>query len=163
MTAKLGDIIEIHCRNCRLNLDASVSALNADGTIAKVQCRTCRHFVDYKAPVPVEEKRAKLIQKAMRIAERHTQGRSAPPKPKAGEALSQEAVVKALWEEATKGANPLKSKFYDPHKTFAGQDLVTHRQHGLGVVQEVGEDSVLVLFREGLVRLDHARPREDEE
>ena len=47
----LGDVIEIRCRFCRLNLDANVSALGPDGGIVKVQCRTCRHFQDRKSVV----------------------------------------------------------------------------------------------------------------
>ncbi len=158
----LGDVIEIRCRFCRLNLDANVSALAPDGTIAKVQCRTCRHFQDYKAPVPVEDQRAALIRKAMKIAEKHTRGATErAPAPKSTGTLSAEAVAKALWEEATKDANPLKSKIYDVHRSFAVDDLITHRQMGLGVVREADDQAILVLFREGFQRLPHDQPRDE--
>lgn len=159
----LGDVIEIRCRFCRLNLDANVSALAPDGSIAKVQCRTCRHFQDFKAPVPVEDQRAALIKKAMKIAERHTRGTGdrTPTNAKTTGSLSAEAVAKALWDEATKDANPLKSKIYDEHRTFQVDDLVTHRKMGLGVVRETDDTSILVLFREGFQRLPHDVPREE--
>jgi hypothetical protein len=159
----LGDVIEIRCRFCRLNLDANVSALAPDGSIAKVQCRTCRHFQDFKAPVPVEDQRAALIKKAMKMAERHTQGSGprATPTPRTTGALSAEAVAKALWDEATKDANPLKSKIYDVHRCFVLDDLITHRKMGLGVVREVDDTTILVLFREGFVRLPHDEPRDE--
>ena len=160
----LGDVIEIRCRFCRLNLDANVSALGPEGGIVKVQCRTCRHFQDFKAPVPVEEQRAILIRKAMKIAERHTQGTSGrrmQPASSTG-SLSAEAVAHALWDEATKDANPLKSKIYDQYRTFLLDDLVTMKGVGLGVVREVDEGTVLVLFREGFKRIPHSQPREDD-
>ncbi len=159
----LGDVIEIRCRFCRLNLDANVSALGPDGGIVKVQCRTCRHFQDFKAPRPIEDQRAALIRKVMKIAERHTQGtsnRSTPAATTTG-SLSAEAVAKALWDEATKDANPLKSKIYDPHRAFGVDDLIHHKGRGLGVVREADDVSILVLFREGFVRLPHDEPRDE--
>lgn len=159
----LGDVIEIRCRFCRLNLDANVSALAPDGAIAKVQCRTCRHFQDFKAPVPVEDQRAALIRKAMKIAEKHTRGssdRKASATRTTG-SLSAEAVAQALWDEATKDANPLKSKIYDPHRTYSVDDLITHRPQGLGVVRESDEATILVLFREGFLRLPQNEPRDE--
>lgn len=159
----LGDVIEIRCRFCRLNLDANVSALGPDGAIVKVQCRTCRHFQDFKAPKPVEDQRAALIKKVMKIAERHTQGSSdRKTSSSATASLTPEAVAKALWDEATKDANPLKSKIYDKHRSFGVDDLIHHKGMGLGVVREADDVSVLVLFREGFVRLPHDQPREDE-
>jgi len=157
----LGDVIEIRCRFCRLNLDANVSALGPDGAIVKVQCRTCRHFQDFKAPKPIEDQRAALIRKVMKIAERHTQGTADRKTSTTTGSLSAEAVAKALWDEATRDANPLKSKIYDPHRAFVVDDLIHHRGMGLGVVREADDVSILVLFREGFVRLPHDVPRDD--
>jgi hypothetical protein len=165
-TAALGDPIEIWCRYCRLNLDANVSAIK-DGAIAKVQCRTCRHFQDYRPPVPASEQRQKLIRKAMKLAERRGGGpsRSAPARhAPAAESLSPEAVARAMWEEATKDADALRAKVYDTHRKYAEGDVILHKAHGMGVVREVrDEDStILALFREGVQRLEHDRSVEDE-
>jgi phage FluMu protein Com len=164
-TAKhgLGDIVDIRCRFCRLNLDASVSALGPDGSIMKVQCRTCKHFQDFKAPVPVEDQRAALLKKVMKIAERHTRGSSdrSGPAIKTTGILSAEVVARALWEEATVDANPLKSKIYDQHRVFLVDDLITCKGKGLGVVREVDDQSILVLFREGFERLPQGQPRDE--
>jgi hypothetical protein len=160
----LGDVVEIRCRYCRLNLDANVSSLGPDGAIAKVQCRTCRHFQDFKAPVPVEEQRAKLIRKAMKLAEKHTQGAGGThhaPATRTTGSLSAEAVARALWQEATKDANPMRSKPYDPHRSYLLDDLIAHKTLGLGVVREVSDDGLLILFRDGFQRLPHEVPREE--
>lgn len=157
-TFNLGDLIEIWCRYCRLNLDGVVAALK-DGEVVKVQCRTCRHFQDYKPPVPMEQQRQKLLRKAMRIAERHGKG-PARMEPEKEENLSQEAVIRTLWEEATKDASSLRASVYEEYKAFKEKDVILHKAFGMGVVQEATEDAILVLFREGFQRLPHKRPRE---
>lgn len=160
----LGDIVEIHCRYCRLNLNGSVAALNPDGSIAKVQCRTCRDFQDFRPPIPPEETRARQLKRVMRIAQQRTG--TAPKKGERGapqrKEESPEAVIRALWEEATRNAQAWKARPYDPHRSYQVEDLLAHKTHGLGVVREEGEGSILVLFREGLVRLPHELPREEE-
>ena len=158
--AQLGDEIDIRCRFCRLNLNGTVSAL-VDGAIAKVKCRTCGHFQDYKEPVPEIDRRAKLVKKAMRLAERRTR-QSSPAEPARAADLSPEEVMRRLWDEATGDVNPLKVAVYSPHKTFKERDILTHPKYGMGVIQEVVEGSVVVLFREGFQHLDHARPRDED-
>ena len=118
---------------------------------------------DHNGGYGLEDQRAALIRKVMKIAERHTQGtsnRSTPAATTTG-SLSAEAVAKALWDEATKDANPLKSKIYDPHRAFGVDDLIHHKGRGLGVVREADDVSILVLFREGFVRLPHDEPRDE--
>ena len=157
----LGEDVEIFCRFCRVNLDAVVSAV-VNGEIAKVQCRTCRHFQDYRPPVTESERRRKLLQKVIRMRDKRTssQVRSSP----VDNSLSAEAVVRRMWDEATKDANPLKSKVYDVHRVYGMDDMITHREMGLGVVREVAEDgTVAVLFKDGYKRLPHGRPRDEEE
>ncbi len=163
----LGQDIEIHCRYCRLNLDGVVAALGPDGDLLKVQCRTCRHFQDYKPPTDPTAKRAKLVAKAMRLAERHTsgQGGTKPGAKKAsvkGVDLSPEAVLQQMWDEATKDAHPMKMKVYDRHRTYKVDDLVAHKSHGLGQVREVSDGEMVVLFRQGFVRLEIDQPREED-
>jgi len=47
---------------------------------------------------------------------------------------------------------------YSPNKTFKERDIMTHSKFGMGVVQEVVDGEVVVLFREGFERLEHGRP-----
>jgi hypothetical protein len=170
MTVKegsLGDPIEIWCRYCRLNLDAVVSAVK-DGAVAKVQCRTCKHFQDYKAPVPATAQRERLIRRVMSLAERRgvgpTRASSSSKPATTKEPLSSEALARAMWEEATRDASALRAKVYDQHRKFADGDVILHKAHGMGVVREVRDDdsTILALFREGIKRLEHDRPNEDE-
>jgi hypothetical protein len=165
-TWRLGQDIEIHCRYCRLNLDGVVAALGPDGELQKVQCRTCRHFQAYKPPADLAAARAKLVAKAMRIAERHTSGQGgtkpAARKAPVGSDLSPEAVLRQMWDDATKDSSPMKMKVYDRHRTYKVDDLVAHKAHGLGQVREVGDGEMVVLFREGFVRLEIDQPREED-
>lgn len=152
----LGDDIDIYCRWCRLNTNGVVSALDDRGGLAKVQCRTCKNFLPFKPPKDPGEEKRKMMEKAIRIRDRRTSsGSGKAPKKDEADSLSAEAVARRMWDEATRDANPLKSKIYRPTLSLENEDLVTHPKHGLGVVSEVGDDSVLVLFREGIQRLEH--------
>ncbi len=167
---KLGQFIDIYCRYCRLNLDAVVASMNPDGTLAKVQCRTCMHFQDFKPPADLQEKHRKLVEKAMKIAEKHTRGpaaaeakakKDAAAKASAAD-LRPEAVMRRLWDEATANVSPMKMKVYDKHRSYHKDDVITHKVHGLGVVVRDDEEySMTVLFRDQVVELDCDQPRED--
>jgi hypothetical protein len=167
---KLGDFIEISCRYCRLNLDAVVTAFAVDGTIAKVQCRTCMHFQNFKPPADFDAKHRKLVDKAMKIANNHTGGPEGPAaqakarasaKAKAGD-LSAEAVMRRVWDDATANVTPMKMKMYDKHRVYHKEDVISHKAHGLGVVLDDGGDyQINVLFRDGFVLLEHDIPREE--
>ena len=136
-----------------------MSAL-VNGAIAKVKCRTCGHFQDYKPPKPVADRRARLVKKAMRLAEQRTGSA-----PQVGDDASRRApdlspaqVLRRMWDEATQDVHPLKVAVYSPNKTFKERDIMTHSKFGMGVVQEVVDGEVVVLFREGFERLEHGRP-----
>lgn len=171
VTPKLGAYIDIYCRYCRLNLDGVVSALNEDGTIAKVKCVTCGHFQNPKAPVDPGDAHRKLVAKAMRIAEKHTRGpQAAEARAKADAAadkaaagdLRPEAVMRRLWEEATANVSPMKMKVYDKFRTYRKDDVITHKVHGLGViVRDDVEGTMTVLFRDAVHELERDAPRED--
>ena len=173
---RLGADVEVYCRYCRLNLDGVISALDSEGNIAKVKCGTCGHFQDFKPPVDMEEKHRKLVAKAMRIAERHTRGPDAArgSSVRSGKAshglgsnssevaLTQEAVMRRLWEEATADVSPMKARVYDKFRSYHKDDVISHKAHGLGVVvRDDVEGSMTVLFRDSVLELEHNAPRED--
>lgn len=163
---RLGGDIEIYCRYCKLNLDGVVASFAEDKTIAKVQCRTCMHFQDYKPPVDMEEKHRKLVAKAMRIADRHTRGQGGRSERKesaqVSEDLSQEAVMRRMWDEATADVSPMKAKVYDRHRSYSKDDVILHKVNGMGVVvRDDVEYSMTVLFRDVVVELERDIPRED--
>ncbi|NOZ00948.1 MAG: hypothetical protein GXP54_03555 [Deltaproteobacteria bacterium] len=68
-----------------------------------------------------------------------------------------------MWDEATTGANPLRSKIYRPELALKLKDLITLPKKGLGVVSEVHDDYVMVLFRDGIQRLVHNLPPEQDQ
>jgi hypothetical protein len=161
---RLGDDLEIYCQICRLNLYGTVSALQ-DGAIAKVQCRTCRHFQDFRPPVAEDAKRQRLLKKAFRLAEKHVSGRGGTASSKKtahAVDLTPEGVTRTLWEEATRDASPMKMKPYDVHRTYRNDDMIAHKALGLGVVREVFDDIIVVLFRNGIERIEHSRERDEE-
>ncbi len=173
---ELGDPIDIYCRYCRLNLNGVVSAI-VNNRPVKVQCRTCRMFQDYRQPVNEALLRRKMLEKVLRMRERRTSASSGQPTPSTPpptasrprpaqppphESLDQSAVARRLWDEATKDVNPLKSRVYDPHKTFTKDDLISHPVLGLGVVSATTDSDILVLFREGFKRLEHNQPSLDD-
>lgn len=169
---RLGSDIEIYCRYCRLNLDGVVSAFGEDGALAKVKCGTCGHFQNFKAPVAADYEHRKLVAKAMRIAEKHTRGADATRGgggKKAGVTgaaaasdLSQEAVMRRIWDEATANVTPMKMKIYDRFRSYHKDDVITHKAHGLGVVvRDDVEGSITVLFRDAVHDLECDVPRDD--
>jgi len=158
---QLGDFIDIYCRFCKLNLTGVVSAI-VNGNVVKVQCRTCKNFQDYKPPIDEEEKKRKALKRVLKRRESKSQGNKAAAQTKI-EDLSQEAMIRRLWEEAVKDTNPLKTPIYSPYHTYSKDEIITHPDYGLGVVGEVGTDFVFALFRDGYKRLEHNRPKEETE
>jgi hypothetical protein len=160
-TYQLGDFIDIYCRFCKLNLTGVVSAI-VNGEVVKVQCRTCKNFQDYKPTVDEEEKKRKALRRVLKRRDSKSEVERAAPLLQA-ENLSQEAVVRRLWEEAIKDTNPLKTPIYSPNHIYSKDDIITHPDYGLGVVGEVGTDFVFALFRDGYKRLEHNRQKEETE
>jgi hypothetical protein len=169
-TWAIGNDIEIHCRFCRVNQEGQVAAV-MDNEVIKVQCRSCRHFQDYKPAIPEQARRQKLLKKAMIIAGRRTGvnvsneaiAEEVKETPKTDAEISAEALALRLWQEATKNATPMKCKVYDKTRTYRMEDLVAHKAMGLGVVREVRDedDTILILFKDGYKRLEHSRPDDD--
>lgn len=159
---RLGDHIDIYCRYCRLNLNGAVAGV-VKGKVVKVQCKTCLNIQDYRPPLSPKEMRAKAVKRALSMRDRRVGGHQGLIQENSAPNLSQEAVARSMWEEATRDANPLKSILYDETKGFSLKDIVTHPDYGLGVVMEVWHREIVVLFREGLKRLPHNRRREDEQ
>ena len=151
----IGDIVEIYCSKCRLNLDASVAAL-VNGEVAKVMCRTCTTEVKFKSPVDMNQKKQQAIQKLIRLREK---GRAGPPEVVA----PPPTPVRQLWEELTDKADVRRSKVYERTRTYKVEDVILHGVHGMGIVHDRDQDGELnVLFRDGFVRLPSDQPRDEE-
>jgi hypothetical protein len=158
---QLGDFIDIYCRFCKTNVTGVVSAI-VNGQVVKVQCRSCKNFQDYKMPIDLQEKKVKALKRVLKKREAKSEGERPTPQTKA-EDLSQEAMIRRLWEEAIKDTNPLKTPIYSPYKAYSKDDIITHPDYGLGVVGEVGTDFFFALFRDGYKRLEHNKQKDEME
>jgi hypothetical protein len=158
---QLGDFIDIYCRFCKTNVTGVVSAI-VNGQVVKVQCRSCKNFQDYKPPVDLQEKKMKALRRVLKKREAKAGSESSAPQTKT-EDLSQEAMIRRLWEEAIKDINPLMTPIYSPYKVYSKDDIITHPDYGLGVVGEVGTDFFFALFRDGYKRLEHNKQKDEME
>lgn len=150
----LGDIIEVYCSKCRLNLDASVAAI-IDGNVVKVMCRTCGNEVPNKAPVDPKLKKDKALERLMKMRAKKSEG----PKMAAPSPESPAVAVRKLWDDLTASADPRRAKVYDLHRSYAVNDVLLHKQFGMGVVHARDQDGELnVLFRDGFERIASDQP-----
>jgi hypothetical protein len=155
----LGDIIDIYCTRCRLNLDGSVTAMEHT-TVVQVTCRTCDNVQKYKPHVPEEVLRERMLKKAFSIRDRRRkQQRETQVAKKTAHSATD---VTARWRAATEDSDPRFSRMYREADTYEEGDNIIHSQHGLGVVQQVlHENAALVLFREIECPLEMNRKPED--
>lgn len=154
-TAQIGDIIDIYCPRCRLNLDGSVAAVDG-ATVLKVTCRTCGNESKYKPAVDMEAKKKKQLERLMKMRDKKMRGPevSAPV---------QTNALRALWDELTDKVDARYAKVYDPSRTYKAEDAILHKQHGMGIVHDVhGDGEMNVLFRTGFHRIPSGvEPEED--
>jgi len=179
----LGDIVEAYCPACRLNLDASVAALLSDGSIAKVQCRTCGNFHEFRPPVSEEERRERGLQRAMNMRRKRTyvpdatikrggkvviqMGNRPPqvPASKAAEAataVAPSAAARSEWEKLTTGVSSTQASLYREQRKYRAGDFLIHKKYGFGYVKEVrevdGGEWAVVVFRDLTDTLPINRP-----
>jgi hypothetical protein len=147
----LGDIIEVYCPRCRLNLDANVAAVHL-GEIKKVECRTCGNFVDYKPPVDMEAKKSEALKKLLRLQEKKHKAEA-----KAGTAPQPTTAERARWDALTKDIDSRSARVYDRLRAYKPGAFILHKQHGMGHVESADDDegTMIVLFQGGLVSLEH--------
>jgi hypothetical protein len=176
----LGDILEAYCPACRLNLDASVAALHADGAVAKVQCRTCGNFHEFKAPVPDDVRRERGVQRAMNMRRKRTyvpdatikrggkvvvQMGNRPPdslKSTVAPAATVSPEARSEWEKVTAGVGSTQASLYREQRKYRAGDYLIHKKHGFGYVKEVreidGAEWAVVIFRDLTETLPTGRP-----
>jgi hypothetical protein len=148
----IGEIIEMHCGTCRLNLDGTVTAVDSGNRVVQVTCRTCDNVQKFRPPMPDEVKRQKLLKKAFAIRDRR-QAASVELQAELRTAHSTSDIM-ARWREATQGAGP-RAPIYRETDVYEVGDQLIHNTHGLGVVQEILHDhAALVLFREAEVPVE---------
>jgi hypothetical protein len=144
----IGDIVEVYCTRCRLNLDASVAAVDGD-TILKVMCRTCGNEGKYRPPVDEKLKKKKAINRLMK----RMGGPAAPAAPSAPENTGA-APLRQLWDELTDRVDARYAPVYDETHNYEVEDAILHKKYGMGIIHDIHADGTLkVLFRDGFVEL----------
>jgi hypothetical protein len=163
-TYALGDEIEIYCLSCRLNLDGNVAAVY-EGEIKQAQCRTCGNFVKYRPPADLQKKRERQIKELMRIQAKK-KGRTdlIEETTEAGDEGSgekTESVAVERWKKLTDDVDSRYARPYDRHRSYSEGVILLHKAHGMGHIESVSEHQMVVLFKEGLVKLSHSEMRDE--
>ena len=154
----IGDIVEVYCTRCRLNLDASVSAL-IDGAVVKVTCRTCGNEVKYREPVDLVARKKQQLDRLLARRARQRAGHLAPKAAPAADAgLAPAAQLRKLWDDLTDKVDARRARVYDPTATYSVEQALLHKKFGMGIVHSVDGDGMLrVLFRDGFEELESGR------
>lgn len=164
---QLGDIVEVYCEKCRLNLDASIAAMVGD-EIKQVQCRTCGNFVPFREPVPDSVKKERVFKRVLAMRDRRSQQQPTTIQRRGQEPVGPEAAAAAAaaarpdpavrakqnadvarWREATDQVDSRSAVPYTAQRSFREGEFVLHKTFGMGHVESVTEDEMVVLFREG--------------
>jgi len=153
---KLGDVIDVYCEQCRLNLDASIAAIEGS-EVKQVQCRTCGNFVRFRPPVPDSVRKERAVRRVLAMRERKS------PRPAAESAvakpLAPQPSASARWAQLTDGVNSTRAVPYVASRRYREGDYILHKGYGMGYVERVlDEDQVLVLFRTGEQTLSINQP-----
>ncbi|NUN15882.1 MAG: hypothetical protein HUU55_19835 [Myxococcales bacterium] len=157
-TAALGDIVEVYCTRCRLNLDANVAAV-LNGDILKVHCRTCGNFVPFKPPVDMQKKKDDALKKLLALQEKKRKGAA-----KVVTAQPDTPVARNRWADLTEAIDSRSARPYDRHRSFKVGDFVLHKGKGIGYVEscDPGGGTMVVLFKDGLEQLTQNEPRQED-
>ena len=157
----LGDMIEIYCRYCRRNLNGVIASI-VDGKVAKVRCRTCGHFQDYKPPKDMSKEKERAMKRLMRSYNRKQAAKTRAVQQEADKPLGQAAALRQLWEQETREADFRNTKVYDAHRSYELGDFIGHKALGLGKVMEVvNEHRLRVLFRDRIEIISQGEPRDE--
>ena len=155
MSHTIGDIIDIYCTRCRLNLDGSVAALK-DNVIKKVTCRTCWNEIPFREPVDFKARDQKRLDNLLKRKERQRKEAEAP-------STETPDALRALWDELTDKVDARYARVYDPTREYKNEEALLHKQHGMGIVHSVDQDGEMnVLFRTGFHRIPSQQAPEEE-
>lgn len=131
----VGKEVLSHCGKCKLNLAHTIVSMKDESTIAKVECRTCKATHAFKDPSTKQKKvrstsRKKTTKKMVSVGE--------------------------LWisEMAKTEGKPIG---YTIKSIFTKGDLIDHKKFGPGIVQELIDDKIEVLFQHDVKTLVHGK------
>lgn len=121
-----GDDVDAHCGKCKDIRTHAIIAVDAQGKIERVQCRTCQGTHNYRNPVK-EPKRT--TSPGTRSSSRTSGANAAPTGP---------------------------TKVYSPQQSFQVGDQISHPTFGLGYITDVRATKIDVKFGREAKILIHA-------
>ncbi len=117
-----------------------------DGAPIKVTCRTCHNEVKFRPPRDEQAHRKKQLDRLMKMREKKQAAAKAPSPAPTGAT----AGLRAIWDQLTEKVDARSCRVYDPTKTYAPEEALLHKKHGMGIVHDVHGDGLMrVLFRKG--------------
>ena len=126
-----------YCGKCKLPLGHTIVSMKDAATIGKVKCNTCQAQHMYKDPA-TKAKKVKSTAKRSKKASKKT------------------VSVGQLWMEEMGKASG-KAKAYSIREKFIAGDIIDHKKFGPGIVQELIDDKIEVLFEHELKLLVHGK------
>lgn len=143
-----GSEIDSWCTKCRMDLGHRIVAMVGEAP-KRVECQTCGSQHNYRAPRAAEKSPA-----------RRTVGAKAPRT--AGVRAAEKARVEAErvndWESRIAGQAVDAFTRYSIDKTYARDELISHKKFGEGFVVEVLDaGKVSIMFRDGPRTLAHGQ------
>jgi DNA-directed RNA polymerase subunit M/transcription elongation factor TFIIS len=126
------------CTKCKLNLGHTIVAMKDAKSIAKVKCNTCGTQQSFKDPSTSSNKQSK------------TRTKKTSSKP------SKVISVADLWMEKMSNTKK-KSTPYAMDGKFVVGDIIDHSKFGPGIVENVVDDKIEVIFRHEIKTLVHMK------
>lgn len=134
-TFSVGKDVLSYCGKCKLPLGHIIVSMKDTNTIGKVQCNTCKGTHMYKDP-SLKTKKVKAS------TTKRTRKKS--------------VSVGELWIEEM-GKITGKAKAYSIREKFEAGDIIDHKKFGPGIVQNLVDDKIEVLFQHELKLLVHGK------
>lgn len=129
----VGKEVLSYCTKCKLNLGHLIVSMKDVNTIGKVKCNTCQTIHAFRDPASAGKKvRSKSTTRSK----------------------SKSVSVSELWTTEM-GKAQGKSKSYTIRENFEVGDIVDHKKFGPGIVQEIIDGKISVLFQHEIKMLVH--------
>ena len=120
------------CGKCKLPLTHMITAMKSADKIAKVECKTCGATHAYKDPAKASTTKRKAT----------------------GKTRAKKVSISDLWMEKM-GQTKKKSQAYSMKGNFELGDILDHKKFGPGIVDQVRDDKIEVIFRHEIKTLVH--------
>ncbi len=117
------------CSKCDLVLAHTIVSLKKTGAPHRSQCNTCKSIHVYKDPSKTKKTTRKRTRKV-------------------------DVPIEQVWMEQMSNTNN-KSQKYSVREKFAKNDIIDHPKFGPGIVQQIIDTKIEVLFRDDLKVLIH--------